>query len=229
MMLRRLVLASLGIALATPAHADDGAEGPGLPSGVLEDAPEQVEVIQRRKFELSQELSLSAGVLPVDPYYKGITATAAYTAHFSQSWAWEVAHLTYSFNVDTHLKEQLLEVAAGRGNQAPQLAEIEWVAGTRLLLKPLYGKEALFNTEVVHLEAYLGLGPVLVKRSAPLDSIGFGGDFGAGLRLWLSPRWSMRLDLGELLFVEEERAGGIKLRQALHMQLGMSLALGGDT
>jgi outer membrane beta-barrel protein len=210
------------------ALADDEADY-GLPAGVLDEAPPKLQVIQKRRFQLEHELSFLAGVLPADPYYKGITASLGYTIHMSEAVAWEVVQGTYSFNVDTHLKDRLLEVAAGRGQASPQLPEIEWMVGTRVLLKPLYGKEALFNTEVVHLEAYLGLGPVAVKRSAPVSGIAFGVDAMAGLRLWLDTNWSLRLDIGELLYVEEGATNaGLQLRQALHMGLVIALALGVD-
>ena len=45
--------------------------------------------------------------MPADPYYKGVTASVGYTAHFNDFVAWEVAQFSWSFNLDTNLKKDL--------------------------------------------------------------------------------------------------------------------------
>lgn len=217
----------MGVVLAAGvAHADEPKDTSDLPAAVT-DTPEELQVIQNRKYALATELALLPGVLPADPYYKGVTTSLGYTWHFSDFWAWEIGQFTYSFNLDTSLKERLLQIATARGQSSPSLPEINWIVTSRLVLKPFYGKEALFNTNIVHLEAYFLGGPAVVSRSAPISSVELGLDVGAGLRLWLTRVWSLRLELGELLHVEREQ-GGTKIRQAPHISLGFSANLRGE-
>src|SRR5205823_4592757 len=119
----------------------------------------KLEVIQNRKYDLLHEFAFVAGSLPSDPYHFGLTGTAGYTLHFSQSLAWEVGEFTYAQNFEKKLQKELKRTALATGNRAPDLPAIDWIAASHIVLKPLYGKEALFNTQMLHLEAYLQAGP----------------------------------------------------------------------
>lgn len=203
------------------------ASGDELEEGPISEVPD-VEVIQNRKYDLFHEVALLGGGLPVDPYYKGVTGSAGYTLHFAQSVAWEIIQFTYSFNFDTDLKKQIVAISSVSGNGTPQFPEIQWIAATHLVLKPLYGKEALFNTKVEHLEVYLQAGPALVNRKEATTPLSFGVDAGFGLRLWLTRVISFRLDFGELVYFAKEGANQVT-RQALHLHAGFAFNLtGGD-
>lgn len=196
----------------------------GLPTFEDQDAlDDRDKVIQNRKYDLTHEASLLFGGIPVDPYYKGVTATAIYTLHFSDFWAWEVVNGTYSFNFETSLQDEVKRVAFVTGQQVPTFPEINWFASSRLVLKPLYGKQAIFNTEVVHIEGYLALGPAAVGRADGAAPIAFGGDFGAGIRFWFFDSVAVRVDLGQLVYLE-----GTNIEQDLHLHLGFSFDLEGE-
>lgn len=190
--------------------------GPETPSV----RPPPLAAIQKRKFELAHELSLHAGGLPSDPFYKGLTATVGYTWHATHWLAWEVAQVTYSYNLDTNLKKEVRRFRAVADDEFP---EIEWIAASHLVLKPFYGKQALFNTDVLHLEGYLQAGPVAVKRSDLPEMPAFGVDAGVGVRLWLGHNASIRADLGELVYL---LSAGPAL--ALHARLGLAFNFGAD-
>ena len=204
------------ISLAAPA--------PDSPAAVLADpffseprteARDATAVLQNRKYEDGNELTLLVGALPVDAFYKGLTVTAGYTHHFSDAWAWEVVNATHSFNFDTNLKKEVLRF------REASFPEIQWIAASHLVWKPLYGKEAIFNTSVVHLEAYLQAGPAAVLRSDQTSRLRPGGDLGVGVRLWLDTWVSWRLDLRELAYV----AGSVET--AFLIQTGLAFELGG--
>ncbi len=178
----------------------------------------QVEgIVQNRKYELNHELKTLVGVLPVNPFQKALAATLGYTVHISDSWAWEAVELNYLVNFDTKLKREVLR------NRDVQFPELLGFACSHLVFKPLYGKEAFFNTDVVHMEGFLQAGPAIVARSDHPTTALFGADVGLGLRLWLSRVVSLRLDLGELLYFPGAFA------QAFHMHLGTAFTFGGDT
>jgi outer membrane beta-barrel protein len=195
----------------------------------LEEQARHIDVIQNRKYELLHEVSILLGGLPSDPYYYGLTATGGYTLHLGQSIAWEVAQFTYSYNRDKKLKEEVERVALATGTRAPDLPAIDWILATHLVLKPLYGKEAIFNTEVLHLEAFAQAGPAMVHSTDPVRPFSFGIDLGAGLRFWLSDAVSLRLDIGELLYWVQEAGGkDSDMKGALRLMFGLGFNLRGE-
>ncbi|MEM6533393.1 MAG: outer membrane beta-barrel domain-containing protein [Myxococcota bacterium] len=213
-----LVLLTLVVAPSTAA-----AQIPGLPAFGDEDQQvleAQDEVIQNRKYDLTNELSVLGGGFFVDPYYKGVTGTLAYTIHLSDFWAWEVVQGTYSFNLDTTLKDEVQRVARAQGQTVPEFAEIQWMATSRLVLKPIYGKQAIFNTEVMHIEAFLAAGPAVLSRADGDASIAIGGDVGGGFRFWVSELVAVRLDIAQLLYFE-----GSNFETDLRLHLGFSFNL----
>lgn len=179
--------------------------------------------IQNRKYSLLHEISLLGGGLPVDPFNKGITVTAGYTLHFADALAWEVVQFSYSFNVDTKLKKNLVNSQVALGSAVPEFPEINWIAATHLVLKPLYGKQALFNTQIMHLEVYLQAGPAFLKRSYAAASLAFGVDAGFGIRVWVKKWISIRADVVELVYFLEA-----KPQQTLRLDIGAAFNLRGE-
>ena len=93
----------------------------------------------------------------------------------------------------------------------------------------LYGKEAVFNTRVLHLEAYLQVGPAMLKTTEVDRQYSFGIDAGAGLRLWLSEGVSVRMDLGDCVyFLPQAQGKQGEVKQAIHLQAGFGFNLRGE-
>ena len=202
-----LVLTTLTVgAPVVHADSDDATWSQESFEKELAQRAEKVSLIQNRKFELRHEVTLGVGALPADPYFKGLTVGAGYTWNFSPSFAWEVANFTYSFDFSSHIKQQVLAHAILTPGQPPSFPQITWFAATHIVVKPIYGKQALFNTRVVHLEAYLLLGPAVVNQTGPNDRFAVGLDGGVGLRLHLTQLTSFRLDAGDLLYVAPHSA-----------------------
>ncbi len=208
-----------------------------MPGGeVVDDAG--LQVIQNRKYELAGELNLAMGTFPADAYYKGYSASVGYTYHFGDFFAWELAQFTYSYNRETSLKVEVDRIARELGqvgNRAPAFPEIQWVVSSRGVIKPLYGKQALFNTEVVHVEGYLGIGPALLfvadlptNDGSFRDGYAFGADFTAGLRFWLGDVTSLRIDIGELVYATTKASSGVEFSQSLHLSVGLAFNLRGE-
>src|SRR4051812_13483636 len=177
-----LVLVSTFIA-AGSAQADE-LENPGA-----------VYAVQERKFRLSHELSLGVGVLPLDAFYKGLTAQVGYTYHFSDTFAWQIGRGVYSYNLDTGLRAQLVR---DFGVQTTAFEEVQWMVGSDLIWSPFYGKTAFLNSSVMYTEAYFILGGSAVK----VTNLAGGGalpfrpavNVGLGMRLFRSQAVSFRLD-----------------------------------
>lgn len=184
-------------------------------------------VIQKRRFELNHEIALMIGELPASPFYKGITLNAGYTLHFSNYVAWQILNFTYSIDVDTDLKrelQQIITLTGNTGKTAPYTGEIIAYGASHLIIKPFYGKQALRQSALLHVEGYLGLGPALavVQRTAD-NGVAFGGEWLVGLRLWFSPVVSSRLEIGQLIYLVEGQ-----VLQALHARIGIGFNFGGE-
>ncbi|OGQ81701.1 MAG: hypothetical protein A2289_03375 [Deltaproteobacteria bacterium RIFOXYA12_FULL_58_15] len=218
-----VALPVLAVTLASPAFAADEDESVDIPEVEdIEGNEKRLDILQNRKYEMLHEVTLLGGTFPADPFYKGVTATLGYTLHFNQVLAWEVLQFSYSFNIETKLKKDLDRVAAGQNQLGDEFPEIEWVVGSHLVLKPLYGKEALFNTKVVHLELHLMAGPAFVRRSAGDNPLPFGFDAGFGVRLWLEKWVCLRFDIMELVYFVP------KPEQAIHLHVGVGFNLRGE-
>ena len=157
--------------------------------------PGSVTAIQDREFRMSHELAVGVGMLPLDAFYKGYTAQVSYTFHFTDSFAWQVGRAAYSYNVDTGLKQQLL-------NQFTVLPtafnEVQWMVGSDLVWSPIYGKSAFLNRSVLHFEGFLLLGGSVVDlTNLPSGSLPFkpAVNVGLGLRVFNSKHISFRLDV----------------------------------
>lgn len=179
-------------------------------------APEQ-QVIQNRKYQLLNEFQLLAGGFPVDPYYKGVAGTVGYGLHFTDFVAVE-GQFSYAYNMASKLKKELETITTSLGNDPPDFSRITWMAGGYLVVKPIYGKQALFNTQVLHMEGYARLGGAALQRTKTSgNSLNLGVDFGLGMRLWVGEITSLRIDLGELVYFP-----GVAPKQALHLHLGLA-------
>lgn len=159
-----------------------------------DDAP-RVFSIQRRPYRLGHEFQLGLGVLPLDAFYVGAVASAAYTYHFSDFWAWEIAGGNYSHNFDTGLADELLErhgavPVRGGGEQITRLVS------TSAIVKPLFGKLTVFNRKVVYAETFFAAGVGSVFKG---DYWRFAADVGIGFRFWSSRSLSVRFDVRDYL------------------------------
>jgi outer membrane beta-barrel protein len=151
--------------------------------------------IQERPYRLGHEFTLGLGVLPLDAFYVGVTASASYTYHFSDFWAWEIARGSYSLNFDTGLTGTLFDeygVVPVRGGGE----RIKTFATTSVVVKPLFGKLSIFNDDIIFSETFFvaGIGPML-KGEFWRPTI----DLGVGFRFWTSGVLSWRLDIRDYL------------------------------
>ena len=209
------------------------AAAPAAAAPVVEVPPEEGEewvarqAIQNRKHVLRHELGVAIGTLPIDAMYKGLTATATYTFHFSNTWAWEVFNVGYSKNFWTSLRKDLEQ--NWRNPASPQvIPEIQFFGDSNLVFKPFYGKLAYLNRSLVYGEFFLVAGPAVSWYDTQKDRLAVGGDVGFAFRVHLTPHWSVRFDVRYYRFqalVAHHSHGD----DVLFLQLGIALNLGGGS
>lgn len=147
-------------------------------------------VIQNRRFKMAHEFTLEGGTLPLDAFVKGVTLSGRYTLHFDDFSAWEIAAGTYSFNIDAGLKEQLLDRF---GVQPQSFSTLVLTVDSNYVMKPFYGKLALFNRTLLYAELFGVVGVTASYWSD--DSWRPGPDIGVGARFFVTDWFSVRTDL----------------------------------
>ncbi len=173
--------------------------------------------VQNRQHVHRHEFSGFVGVLPLDAFTKGLTASASYTLHFDPLRAWEVVHFGYSFPFDTHLRDDLEAL-----DIAPTTFEVlRLFVTSNFIYKPVYWKGALHNRRLLHGEIFLagGGGWGLMTRSGrpALDA-------GLGMRLFASEQVSFRMDIRAIsLFAYTHEHRDLQLHNELWLGLGISL------
>jgi outer membrane beta-barrel protein len=214
---------ALTLAAGTTAHAAAPAS---------EQSEEPKVAIQRPKFQLAHELSLAAGIMPLDPFQKSATASFSYTLHFNRWLAWEVFQVTGGLLTSTDLRDELIDTFAISEDDfnAPR-----FMATTGVELAPIYGKQVMLNDGVVHHAAFLGVhGGVIFgdrgRLSETFEDLRPAVGLGLGYRLFLSDTWSTRLDVRD--FVSFKRAirdrEQTELENVLFMTWSLSFNFGRD-
>jgi outer membrane beta-barrel protein len=184
----------------------------------LEDAEDSgsLAAVQHRKFREAHELQISFVSLPLDAFYKTVGLEAGYTWHFSDRWGWEVVHAGYAYELDTGLKQQL---QTDFGVQPTAFEIAKYYVNSDIVFKPLYMKASFVNHSVVHGEIFLLGGGGIFEMSSGIHPAVNGG---LGLRFYLSPHVSVRIDgRDNAVFIK-----GIK--QVLAFSGGLSFDFGSD-
>ena len=174
-------------------------------------------VVQNRRFDPTHELNLTVGMLPMDAFTKGITASGSYTLHFSHFFAWEIIQFAYSFQYDTSLRQEL-EVYDLRPTPFEVL---DFYASTNAVFKPLYWKGSWNNESLLHGEFYVNTGLAygwFTRSQRP------GLDLGVGVRLFTSELVSFKFNARYLMFLGDNVLENFNLKDELWLGLGASLS-----
>jgi outer membrane beta-barrel protein len=174
----------------------------------------QLYSIERRNRMGNHELSASLGILPIDAFYKGITLQGSYTYHFNQILGWEVVGGMYSFNIDTGLKDELLDRFE---LQPTELGQLNFILNSNLVFTPFYGKVAAINSRLLFGEMFFVGGYALGGFTSAYPS---GFDVGLGFRLFISRYFSVRFDIRDYVLF------GGQVSNNLWLSLGVSLTFG---
>lgn len=201
------VLVAVCALVASSAFAQDAA-----------DEPQAVSAVQERAYRMQHEFALSVGLLPLDPFSKGLFAQGSYTAHFSDTFAWQIGRGAYSFTAKTELRNQL---ERDFGFLPTAFEEIQFFFGTDILWKPLYGKLSVTNKWVVHGEFFLIVGASVFKFTKALRP---GVDLGLGGRLFLNKVLSLRIDVVDSVVIPLGAGQTLTNVMAMTLSLGINIS-----
>lgn len=153
--------------------------------------PGSVSAIQERPFRMVHELDLSFGVLPADAFYVGLYGQVGYTAHFSDTIAWQIGRAAYNYAARTGLRKEL----ETKYNVLPTTSEeVQFFLGSDLIWTPLHLKFALLNRLVLHGEVFFIVGATVFKFT---NTFRPAVNLGIGARVVLTQNVSLRLDVSD--------------------------------
>ena len=185
------------VLLCGPAVAGSGPKGDG----------EAVYAIQKRLFDRYHEISLVAGLIPDEDFYNVFPVGLSYTFNFNENLAWEVVRAQWAFTAEKDLKRDLEK---DFGATPSQFDEMKYLVHTNLVVKPSYGKDALWNRKVIHHETFLlaGLGVVgYERRYAYGDSTTenvLSLSFGLGRKYFLNPKFCLNFEFRDLVNFKDD-------------------------
>jgi outer membrane beta-barrel protein len=213
--MRRNLPFTLGILTLTFAGA-----APAVADNEIDEEQVATYAVQSRLFRLGGELDVEAGILPINAFNKGLTIGGSFTYHFSNAWAWEIINAAYVYKqLDTGLKTELEE---NFEVQPTKIAAVDLLMSSSLVLKPFYGKLAVFNRRVIHAEVSIPFGITLGRYTNPQSYLP-GPNLGLIFRVFLSPHTSFRIDVRENVLFNHWHT-----RNELLVGLGFAFAWGGD-
>jgi outer membrane beta-barrel protein len=176
--------------------------------------------VQSRQFRLGGELRVEAGFLPINAFNKGLTLGGSFTYHMSNSWAWEIIRGSWVYKqLDTGLKKELLE---NFDVQPTDISALDFILSSDLVLKPFYGKLAVFNRRVIHMELSVPFGVAMGRYRNPQAYL-FGPNLGVIFRFFISQHTSFCLDVRDNVFFNHWNT-----RNEVQLSVGAAFAWGGD-
>ena len=185
------------------------------PQGFCDDAgdEEQVFAIQNRIFHRNHELGLWFNYIPDDDFYDVYGVGLSYSFNFNDYLAWEVVRGVFAINQEKDLKDKLIKQF---GLAPTGYTETEYMVHSHLVLKPLYGKDAMWNGGVINHESYLFLGGGLVRYEtqysygSPTTEDAASLSFGFGMKYFLNENICFNIEIRDLVnFKEEETENNI--------------------
>lgn len=189
------------------------------------DEARAVSAVQERAYRMMHEVDVSVGVLPLDPFSKGLFAQAGYTAHFSDFFAWEIARGGYAYTAKTSLRSQL---ERDFGQLPTAFEEIRFFVGSDVLFKPFYGKLSIADKWDLHGELFFILGVTVFNFNVPDDALGRafrpGVNLGIGGRVFLSKVLSLRFDVTDNVVIP--LAAGQNVTNVMSMALSLGINIG---
>ncbi len=198
------------------------------PAGLAAEAAgeEDVSAIQNRIFDRYHEIGVPVGFIPDDDFYYDFPVGVSYTYNFNENWAWEVARGQWVINAEKDLKDDL---ESDFGITPSEFDKIKFTVHSNLILKPSYGKDALWNKYIINHETYLlaGGGIVYYERetstgeesseTAPSLSLG------VGRKYFLNDKFCLNLEVRDLVNFKDE---GVENNVYLGVGLGFRFDLG---
>ena len=171
-----------------------------------------------------------------DPFYKTWLVGVRVEHHLDERWSVGMHALGGASAVSAPI-----EMCGGSACDGPAAAKlrstpgnVQMMAGLEASWAPLYGKLSLFGEKTIHFDAYLALGPeILREKIAPDAATAAGGRFAVGARasigerVFFSDNFMVRFGVSEVMYGSAVR-GRTELERKLSIEGGVAWLFGGS-
>ncbi|MCP4491432.1 MAG: outer membrane beta-barrel domain-containing protein [Gammaproteobacteria bacterium] len=200
-------------------NASAQSEDEELPEG------ESVYVIQNKLFHKEHELGFNVGYIPDDDFREVYPVGGNYVYHFSETSAWEVIRL--DLVVDS--EKSITDTLETEFDVTPeQFDRMIFQLHTSYIIKPSYGKDAIFNNSIINHESYISAGFGItgfeVEKSFGEDEndIFPSASIAYGRRYFIDEDFSLKLEIrNNLIFKDNEVPNNIYLGVSLSYQFNI--------
>jgi len=155
---------------------------------------ETVTVVQERIYDRTHEIAFNMGYVPDDDFYEEYPLSLSYTYHFNKNIAWEVGRFQYFLTRKKDLKDTL----SGYDLAAVSFDKPLYMLHTSFVLKPTYGKDAVWDKNIINHEGFFsfGAGIAQYQREYPVDTetsteTVLSLTLGAGRRYFVSKKFAL--------------------------------------
>ncbi|MGM0578277.1 MAG: outer membrane beta-barrel domain-containing protein [Myxococcota bacterium] len=225
-LLSALLLATAPAAAQTdeaPPAAGEG-EGAGIADETATTKPASEElkgsirVIQRRRVLRRHRLELQGfgGIGVADTMFRHFRASGAMRFHFDEHWSIGGSYAHYWADESSQFDD-----VTDNYELFPERAAMEWMAGGNLAYTPIFGKFALFGSNIVHfdLSTMVGGGVLESTRS---DDLRWTITVGFGWRVFFNDWLAWTSEVKDHIYVEKFNAGDEVVNHVV-FQTGLSI------
>lgn len=187
--------------------------------------PEQVFAIQERRFARFHELALAVGFIPDEDFNYDYPVGLSYTFNFNENLAWEVLRGQWVFNYEKDLRQDLEN---DFGVTPESFDEMRYTVHSSFVLKPSYGKDALWNRWLVNHETFVLAGAGITGYERQFsdgeteNETALSLSFGLGRKFFLNESFCLNLEVRDLVNFKED---GVENNVYLGMSLGFRFNL----
>lgn len=173
--------------------------------------------IQKRAYNLSDEVTGQFSYLPMDSFTNYFTLGGAFTHYFNDFLGWEALNLEYANSYSTGLTGLL---NTKYQVQTEPFDIINYYGTTNLVYTPMYMKNLLFNSGIVYGEISFvgGLGITKFNTSGNVSTV----DFGMIMRYFLSKSTSLKFDFREYVYLSGTSKSNLALTGGFAYDFGWS-------
>jgi outer membrane beta-barrel protein len=171
-----------------------------------------------------------------DPFYRSWLVGVRVEHHLDERWSFGMHALGGASSLSAPI-----EMCGGSACDAPAAARlrsapgnVQMMAGLEASWAPLYGKLSLFGEKTIHFDAYVALGPEVLRETIAPDAatsargrFALGGRASIGERVFFSDNFMIRFGVSEVLYGSSVR-GRTELERKLSIEGGVAWLFGGS-
>lgn len=160
-----------------------------------------VRVLENPKYSLKEKFHIDLNLmnLPLDAYYKPLTAELAGSYQFNDFLTWEALRIGINMaSIGTGLKSDIESQLPQGQNKltiegSEDMKNLRYYMGSTAYLNLLYSKSNFFNRKIIYHQWQVGAGPTFVDMDEEKQ---FGLEFSVRVRFFIDDRFNANIRLG---------------------------------